>query len=203
MLKLKQKVVVTGSISCGKSSVCQLFKELGASVLNADEIVHQLLSLKTSLGNQVIQLLGPDVVAGDHFDRAKIAKKVFDDPNLLQSLEHLLHPQVQKEIDRQFQEYLLHSQAPLFVVEIPLYFEGSPNPQDIVVVVLTDENLAKDRFKQKTGGDEKEFFKRQKRLIPVKKKASLARYVIENNQGLDELKLHVHQLFNQLKSLAT
>ncbi len=54
MLKLR-KVAVTGGLSCGKSSVCRIFKEFGAYVVSADEIVHQLLSPETDLGQEVIR----------------------------------------------------------------------------------------------------------------------------------------------------
>ena len=58
MLKLK-KVAVTGGLSCGKSSVCRIFKELGAYVVSADKIVHQLLSPDANLGQKIVQLIGP------------------------------------------------------------------------------------------------------------------------------------------------
>ena len=63
MLKLK-KIAVTGGLAAGKTTVCQLFKELGAYVVSADEIVHQLLSPDTAVGQQVVSLLGSDIVSG-------------------------------------------------------------------------------------------------------------------------------------------
>ena len=54
-----RKVAITGGLSCGKSSVCRIFKELGAYVVSADKIVHQLLSPDTNLGQKVIKLIGP------------------------------------------------------------------------------------------------------------------------------------------------
>ena len=63
MLKLK-KIAVTGGLAAGKTTVCQIFKELGAYVVSADEIVHQLLSPDTAVGQQVVSLLGSDIVSG-------------------------------------------------------------------------------------------------------------------------------------------
>ena len=80
MLRLR-KVAVTGGLSCGKSSVCRIFKELGAYVVSADEIVHRLLSTKTNLGQQVISLLGKEIITNGKINRSTIAKKVFNDPN--------------------------------------------------------------------------------------------------------------------------
>ena len=79
MLKLK-KIAVTGGLAAGKTTVCQLFKELGAYVVSADEIVHQMLSPDTVVGQQVVSLLGSDIVSGLGIDRKKIAAKVFYPP---------------------------------------------------------------------------------------------------------------------------
>ena len=118
-----RKIAITGGLSCGKSSVCRIFKELGAYVISADEVVHQLLSPTTNLGRQVISLLGADIVVDKQIDRSKIAKKVFKQPALLQSLENLLHPAVRDEIEKQYQQIANQPSPPLFVVEIPLLFE--------------------------------------------------------------------------------
>ena len=85
MLKIK-KVAVTGGLAAGKTTVCQLFKELGACVVSADEIVHQLLSPGTAVGQQVVSLLGSDIISDQGLDRKKIAAKVFSQPDLLLSL---------------------------------------------------------------------------------------------------------------------
>ncbi len=90
MLKL-EKVAITGGLSCGKSSVCRYFKELGAYVISADEIVHQLLIPTNELGQEVIALLGKDIAVNGTIDRSMIAKKVFENKTLLLSLEKLIH----------------------------------------------------------------------------------------------------------------
>ncbi len=76
MLILK-KVAITGGLSSGKSSVCKILKEMGAFVVSADDIVHQLLNPQTSIGHKIIELLGPGVVKGLQFDRTKIGTLVF------------------------------------------------------------------------------------------------------------------------------
>src|SRR5580700_5876146 len=99
MLKTK-KIAVTGGLAAGKTTVCQIFKELGAYVVSADEIVHQLLSPGTTVGQQVIKLLGSDIISGQELDRKKIAAKVFFQRDLLHLLEEIIHPAVFDEIER-------------------------------------------------------------------------------------------------------
>ena len=105
MLRLK-KIAVTGNVASGKSTVCLFLKECGAYVVNADSIVHKLLSPETTLGKSIINLLGYDVIIDGQFDRRAIAEKVFKDYSLLKDLEKILHPEVQKEINKEYQTNL-------------------------------------------------------------------------------------------------
>ena len=80
MLALR-KIASNRWAGSGKSTVCALLKKQGAYVVSADEIVHQLLSPHTPLGQQVIKLLGSDIVNNAiKFDRKKIAQIVFSNP---------------------------------------------------------------------------------------------------------------------------
>ena len=81
-------MAVTGGLSCGKSSVCRIFKELGAYVVSADEIVHQLLSPDTNLGQKIISLLGTEIVVNQKLDRSRIAEMYFKNPELLNRLKN-------------------------------------------------------------------------------------------------------------------
>lgn len=199
---MSKKIAVTGGLACGKSSVCLFFKELGAHVVSADAIVHQLLlSPNTSLGQQITALLGADIVENDKIDRRKIAKKVFNDPALLQSLEKLLHPAVKSEIDKQYKQVNDRGNGALFVAEIPLLFEVSgENDFDAVVVVHAPPEKCRQRFKAATGYDDEEFDKRMARQLPLENKINRAQYVIENQGTPQELRHAVEQLYNKFVS---
>lgn len=206
MLKLK-KVAVTGGLSCGKSSVCRLFKELGAYVVNADEIVHQLLSPEAPIGQQVIKLIGPDIVVNRQIDRSKIAKKVFNDPKLLRSLEEILHPAVTDEIKKQYQQAQTQGSASLFVVEIPLLFEtdlGQFNGQyDATIAVIADPAVCRRRFQESTRYDKDEFNKRMARQLSPEEKARRADFVIRNDGSFEDLRQAVIATYNILVSFET
>lgn len=187
------KVAVTGGLSCGKTTVCQFLKELGAYVVSSDAIVHQLLSPDTKLGKKVVSLLGT-------LDRRKIAEIVFQDHDLLKKLEHLLHPVVQEEIDK---EYALAKSkgAPLFVAEVPLLFEaGLEKHYDVIIAVSANNEDSKARFIKKTRDDEEAFLRRASLQWNVKDKVARANYVIQNNGSLESLGFEVENLFNQLIS---
>lgn len=201
MLKLV-KIAVTGGLACGKSTVSHFFKELGAHVVSADEIVHQLLSPNTILGKQVIKLIGLDIVVNHQIDRARIASKVFNNPKLLSELESLLYPAVYEEMNKLYQQAQQDPQAKLFVAEVPLLFEaGFDYFFDAVVAVTADDNISQQRFQKSTGYDLEEYKKRATRQFNTTEKARRADFVIVNNGTLTELRKAVKQLFNQLQGI--
>lgn len=198
MLTLR-KVAITGGLSCGKSSVCRYFKELGAHVVSADEIVHELLIPTQTLGSQVIALLGKDIVVKGKIDRSIIAKKVFEDKALLRSLEKLVHPVVLNEIEKQYQQIKNQGKAPLFIAEIPLLFEvGSEKCFDTTIAVWAEPEACIQRFIATTGYDENEYFKRMANQMPADEKAKQADYVINNSGNREQLQKAVINIFNKL-----
>lgn len=194
MLKLK-KVAITGGVASGKTSACQFFRELGAYVVNADSIVHELLKPDTSLGQQVIQLLGPDVLHHGKIDRKRVAQKVFGDLERLKALEKLLHPAVLCRIEELYRDAIEEGSHTCFIVEIPLLYEiGLESFYDVIITVQTEEHFARQRF-AKEGFQSQEYDQRMKRQFPSREKASRADYVLQNNGSLEDLRKQVVRLY--------
>lgn len=200
MLTLK-KVAVTGGLSSGKTSVCQILKELGAYTISADEIVHQLLSPKTKVGQKVVNLLGPEIHRSGNLDRSIIAKIVFSDAKKLLALERLLHPAVIEELEKRYIQVQNEAKYSLFVAEIPLLYESeNEHLFDYVVAVIADSKLCQKRFETAAKKyPQNEFEKRMSRQWDPKEKAVKANFVITNNGSIDELKQQVKNLYNQFK----
>lgn len=198
MLKLR-KVAVTGGLSCGKSSVCRFLDELGAKVVDADAIVHKLLTPETSAGRETIKLLGSEIVVGNQIDRAKIARRVFTHPTLLRSLENILHPYVYEEIELEYKKTKEKGKHTLFIADIPLLFEsGGDRFFDTTVAVISGKEACWDRFRKSTGYEREEFDRRMAEQILPEEKVSKADHVIRNDGTLEELKEKVIQLYKQL-----
>lgn len=201
MLILK-KVAVTGGISSGKSTVCRFLKNHGAYVVSADEVVHQLLSPDTTIGQKIIQLLGTDIVTGDTFDKAKISKKVFSHPEKLYGLEAILHPAVLQEIETQYEQIKQTKKHPLFVAEIPLLYESeSETFFDAVIVVVAPVDLSRKRFQEVHSSSADEFDKRMARQWLPEEKAAKANFVISNDGSLSQLEHKVADLYPILLKL--
>ena len=192
MLALK-KIAVTGGLASGKSTVCALLKKRGAYVVSADEIVHQLLSPHTPLGQQVIKLLGSDIVNDHQLDRKKIARIVFSNPQKLEALEKLLHPQVLNEIETAYQKIKQRSDYRCFVAEVPLLYEiGAEKRFDLVIGVVADPALCRARMKTHNDYSVEDYDKRMQRQQT--NKADRADVVILNNGSIENLSDQVNQI---------
>lgn len=196
MLGLK-KVAVTGGLSCGKSSICQLLKELGAYVVSADSIVHQLLSSNKNLIREVTLLLGPEIIVNEKIDRSRVAHLVFQDVKLLQALEELIHPMVYQVMDQLPQK--VEENFSLFIAEVPLLFESKKEKNfDHVIAVVANEEVCFKRFKKKTSYNLEEFHRRIARQLPLFDKAVQADYVVINNGSLAEVRPVIQELYHEL-----
>jgi len=186
-----RKIAITGNLASGKSTVSHILQEYGAYVVDADEIVHSLLSSNTPIREKVIKLLGPEIVVGNKIDRKKITEIVFSDFEKLTSLEKILHPTVKQEIDRRFNLVKNNPSYKMFVAEVPLLYEaGMQNDFDIVIAVIADEKIARQRF---TGTHFQQRYGRQQ-----KDKASKADFVITNNGDLTMLKSSIDAILDRL-----
>lgn len=193
-----RKVAVTGGIGSGKSTVCSFLKELGACVVNADDLVARLLFPTHSVGQKIIELLGVDVVSGDTLDRKKIAEKVFNDYEKLRALEKIIHPLVFAEIECLYLKEKKEPKHPVFVVEVPLLYElGAEKEYDYVVSVVASEEVCRKRLEKKEHPST-DYDKRMKRQMSPKEKEQKADFIIHNDGSLEELKLRVKLLFAHL-----
>lgn len=189
-----RKIAITGGLASGKTTVCRFLEELGAYVLSADAIVHELLSPQSPVGKNVVNLLGEEIVEGTKFNRALIAEKVFKNKDTLIALEAILHPAVLEEIEKQFNQVQKQKKHSLFVAEIPLLYEiDKAHLFDTVIAVVSDPVLAKKRFK-----NEEEFEKRMNRQLSQEEKSAKADHTLHNNGNLEELKTQVQNLYQQI-----
>jgi dephospho-CoA kinase len=186
-----RKIAITGSLASGKSTVSRILQEYGAYVVDADEIVHSLLSSNTPTGKKVIELLGPEIVVASQIDRSKLSEIVFSDFEKLTNLEKILHPAVKQEIDRRFNYVKNNPSYKMFVAEVPLLYEaGMEKDFDVVIAVISDKAVAQKRY---TAQQFEERWARQH-----KDKAAKADFVITNNGDLKMLKSSIEAIIDRL-----
>lgn len=205
MLRLL-KIAITGGLSSGKSTVSRFFKEFGAYVVSADEIVHRLLSQNTLIGHRVIELLGPEIIVDSQINRLQIAKIVFKNPDLLKALEQILHPAVKLEIEEEYKTLLTRKMQTsdestpfLFAAEIPLLFEAGGRSffnYDYSISVVADKEKSMKRFRLSSGLDNEEFELRSSFQLSSEEKAQKADFVLINNGTLENLRESVNKVID-------
>jgi len=182
-MAFKYAVVLTGSISTGKSTVLKLFSSWGIESIDADKIAHQILEEQSS---QVAEMFGKSLIVGGKVDRKALGTIVFSDVGKRQELEALLHPLIYNEIER------LSIKADRFgkpyLVDIPLFFEGGRYPIKKILVVYATEEQQLNRLMHREGYSRQEALARVATQIPVEEKSKMATYVIDNSGTLTQLK---------------
>ena len=127
------KIGLTGGIASGKTTVANLFSDLGIKIIDADEIAHSITSKQGSAYNKIVKHFGEDVIGNDkELDRKKLRTMIFNNSELKRDLEQIIHPEVYAIINQKINA----SQEPYQIIVIPLLIEtGYQNFVDRVLVV--------------------------------------------------------------------
>lgn len=187
-------VAVTGPLACGKSTFVRMLGELGAETVSADGIVHDLLAGDDETIQTVAARFGDDVRGERGIDRPALSEKVFGDPEALADLEDILHPRVRAETARRASV----SEAPIFVSEVPLLFEGgNTGVFDTTVAVVTPDERRR-AWAMERGMNEARWRAIEARQLSSKEKARRADIVVENSGDLDTLRDEARKLVDRL-----
>jgi dephospho-CoA kinase len=170
--------------------------ELGAETVSADEIVHDLLSGDPETISRVIERFGEEVRGEESIDRKVLGQKVFGDPEALQDLEDLLHPLVRQEIDRR----AAATGTDVFMVEIPLLFEGGRSGTFDLTVAVTVPEERRREWSEERGVGEEQRRAIEERQFSGEEKARRADLVVVNDAGLDKLREQARHLWEKATS---
>ncbi len=172
------RIGVTGGIGAGKSTVCRVFEILGIPVFYADEESKQLLS-DPIVKLEVIKLLGVNVYTDGNADRKKIAHIVFNDKEILESFNAIMHPAV----SRRFNSWLdKQHDVPYVIKEAALIFEtGLEKDLNKIIIVAAPMDLRIRRIQSRDGITEEQALLRMKNQWPEEEKIKLANFIIYNN----------------------
>ena len=192
-------VGLTGGIGSGKSTVSRLFQKLGASVVDADAIVHELQTAGSPLLDRIVDAFGSGVLLGSgELDREALGSLVFSDANARERLNAIVHPAVGVEMARRIEESR-KARAALVVVDVPLLLEtGSSAAFDAVVVVYCRESQQIERQQARDGSSREEAEQRVRAQLSIEEKRRLADHVIDNSGSPEETDRQVRVLYGVL-----
>ena len=170
------RVALTGGIATGKSFVLARLKDLGISVIDADDIVHEALGPGTPTTNAIAARFGSGFLKPDGgVHRARLAAEVFSDLDARRDIEAIVHPVVYQSIRTWFDTL----EGPIGVACIPLLYEtGREKDFDFVVVTFCPPAVQLQRLLEREGMSEEEAHQRIAAQMPAKEKAARGDFVI-------------------------
>jgi dephospho-CoA kinase len=170
---------------------------VGAPVIDADEISHQVQSPDGAAYAELIEHFGREILAPDGtIDRRKVAGLVFADRARLAELNAIMHPKVRAEELRLLDEY---RHKPLVVFMVPLLFEnGLDSLVDRVAVVVTKDEVRRERLKRRNSWSDSEISRRLTAQWPDDEKVRRAHFVIDNSGTLEETREQVIRMLRTL-----
>ena len=177
---------------------------LGAKVIDADRVGHELLHPSNPIHNKVVSHFGPEILTpGGEIDRGRLGSIVFSDPQKLSDLSSILHPSLIARVEELAGE--LHSRYPraVIVVDAALIYEaGLADCFVKILVAWCRPEQQIDRLMAKTGLSRQDAIRRMASQIPAEEKRRRADYVIDCSGSLEETRAQVEALYPEIKRLA-
>lgn len=192
---------LTGNIATGKSEVARMLAELGATVIDADKIAHEVMEPGGPAYDGVVGAFGPEILAADGtINRGKLGAIVFRDPRALRRLEAVVHPATITKVD----ERIARAETLVVVVEaIKLIEAGMHRGYDALWVVTAPRPLQITRLVTQRGLTEEQAVLRIDAQAPQEEKAALADLVIVNDGDLAALREQVEAAWAQVQTKHT
>jgi dephospho-CoA kinase len=190
-------IALTGGIGCGKSLAAEYFADLGALVIDADQLARAAIERGSSGFDEVVTAFGDSILKNGEIDRRALGELVFRDPAKKAVLEAIIHPWVRSEFEAAVAS-LTGNQT--LVYEIPLLFEtGGADRFETVITVEAELDRRIERLREK-GLHASEIEARMAAQASREERLSIADFVIENSGSKDDL---LRQVENIWEALAT
>ena len=190
----KKRIVlgVTGSFGSGKTTVARILGFYGAKLIDADNIAHRVINPGTKAYKKIVDLFGRGIIQKDSkVDRKKLARAVFNNKNLLKRLNSIVHPQVIRIINKRIKK----TAVGIVILDAPLLLEaGLKGIVDKLIVVKTNREKQIKRIRAKTSLSRQDILKRIRCQIPLRAKARLADFVIDNSGKITETKKKLERI---------
>ncbi len=197
------KVGLTGGIGSGKSTVCGMFRGLGASIIDADVLAREVLEPGRPAYFETIHIFGKRVAGSDgRIDRKALADIVFRDPAKRKLLEGIVHPRVFEEEARLAAATEAADPAAVVFFDAALLIEtGAHSRMDRVVLVWCRPETQLDRLVKKCGLSSEDALLRINAQMPLDEKKRYATHIIDNDGSVEETERQVRKLYGELKQI--
>ena len=190
------KIGLTGGIASGKTTVCNLFKDLSVEIIDADVISHELSKKGGAAFEEIIEAFEDEIIGNDgELDRKKLRSIVFNDDSKKKMLEGIIHPKVLLSIN----EKIKASQSDYLIISVPLMIETGMNAMmDRVLLIDCNVETQIERLSQRDQSSREEAIKiiESQASIESKRELSDDRIINNNETSIEELTLKVKELYD-------
>lgn len=198
-------VGLTGGIASGKTFVSRILRDLGAHVIDADRIVHELLAPGQDANREVIGHFGKAIGFTDgSIDRRKLGNIVFNDPAERAWLNSLLHPRVFDVYHAQAKQIAGRDPRAVIVLDAALLVEtGYYRKMEKLIVVYADPADQISRLTERDRFTREQAQARIESQMPLTEKKNYADYVIDNSGSREATERQVREVFEKLRKEAS
>ena len=187
---------LTGGIGTGKSEVARILEDLGAAIINADQVGHSAYAPHSETWSRVVAAFGPGILGDNQeIDRRKLGSIVFSDPAQLERLNGIMHPQMAGMVSELIDGFRTEGK-PVVVVEAAVLLEaGWDALVDEVWSTTAPEDAVVDRLIARNSMTEEEARRRISSQMSAQERAERSQAVIDNSGDMDHLQLVVSDLW--------
>lgn len=193
-------VGLTGNIGAGKSHAAQVFAELGAHIIDADSIAHELMSPGTTSYEKIVRAFGEGILRPDRtIHRGVLGEIIFKDDERRALLNRLVHPDIHAEILRRIVELESKCRYGIVIVHAALLFEsGHYKIYDRLIVITCDPSLQMARIVNRSGLTVEDAKRRLAAQMPIEEKLKLADYTIDTSGTFGETREQIEAIYRDL-----
>ncbi len=188
---------ITGNLGVGKTTVANMFRRLGAEVIDADRIAHMIMKPRTSAYKEIIAVFGRRILVGSYINRSKLAGIAFSDKKKLKKLNKITHPRILKIIKSSIKKL---SDNKILAIDAPLLIEsGLLSWVDRLIVVKCSLKIQMQRLK-KSGLTANQIRARLSFQLPQGEKIRFADFVINNSGSRSQTEKQVRRILNRISN---
>lgn len=197
------KVGLTGSIAVGKTYVCEVFRELGAFVLDADQTAREVVAPNTNGLRKIVENFGAEILtAYGELNRAKLGAIVFRDEAKRQLLNSIVHPLVIEAQNEWLREKEVENSRAICIIDAALMIEsGGYKRFDKLIVVFCEPAIQLKRLMLRNHLTETEAFQRINSQMPQEEKKRYADFLINTTDGFEAAKRRTIEVLEHLRVL--
>ncbi len=189
------KVALTGGIGSGKSAAGDFFEDLGAVVVDADQLARDVIERGTDGFDELVATFGDEILTNGILDRSKLGQIVFADPGARKTLEGIIHPRVAEAFDEIVED---SPEDAVIIYQIPILVETKgQNRFDYVITVEASLENRIARLKDR-GLKGYEIEARMKAQATDEQRAEIADSVFKNDGDLDSLLRQVENIYEDV-----